>query len=71
LRRFSKEEVSSVEEKNLCPFSFDLGDQGGFLGDTTKRAFESATGFNFPHDIVCVDDAELNFGHCLEERDRE
>jgi len=71
LRKFSKEEVSSVEEKDLSPLFFYLGDKGRFLGDTTKRAPESPTGLDLTHHIIGVDDAESDFGCCLEERMRE
>jgi hypothetical protein len=41
LRRFSKEEVSGVEEKDLFPLFFHLGDECGFLGDPAKGISES------------------------------
>jgi hypothetical protein len=47
LRRFSKKEVSRVEEEQLSPLLFYLGNQAGFLGDTTKRASKSSAGFDF------------------------
>jgi hypothetical protein len=68
LRRFSKEEVPCVKEKDLPPFFFHLGDKSRFLGDPTKRTSESATGLDLTHHIVSVDDAELNFGCGLVER---
>jgi len=71
LGKFSKEEVSCVKEKDFFPLFFYLNDKSRFLGDTTKRAPESPTGLNFPHHIIRVDDAEMDFGCCLEERMRE
>jgi len=68
LGRFSKEEVSGVEEKDFFPFFFYLGDKGRFLGDTTKRAPESPTGLDLTHHIIGVDDAELDFGCGLHTR---
>jgi hypothetical protein len=68
LRKFSKEEVSGVEKNDLSPFFFYLGYKGGFLGDTTKRGSESPTGLHFAHNIVRVDDAELDFRCRLEPR---
>jgi len=70
LRRFSKEEVSGVEEKDFFPLFFYLGDKSRFLGDTTKRVPESPTGLDLTHHIIGVDDAELDSGCCLEERDK-
>ena len=68
MRRFSKKEISSIQEKDLSPLLFYLGDNGGFLGDTTKRAPESTTGLDLTHHIIGVNDAELDFGCCLWER---
>jgi hypothetical protein len=62
LSRFSKEEVSCVEEKDFSPLFFYLGDKSRFLGDTTKRAPESPTGLGLTHYIIGVDDTELDFG---------
>jgi hypothetical protein len=70
LRRFTKEEVSGVEEKDLSSFFFYLRDKGRFLGNTTKRVPESPAGLDLTHHIIGVDDAELDFGCCLEERDK-
>jgi hypothetical protein len=67
LGRFSKEEVSGVEEKDSPPF-FHLRDKSGFLGDTTKRVPESPTGFYLTHHIIGVDNTELGFGRSLEKR---
>jgi hypothetical protein len=62
LRRFSKEKVSGVEEKNLSSFFFYLGDKSRFLGDTAKRIPESPTGINLSHHIIAVDNTESDFG---------
>jgi len=62
LRKFSKEEISGVQKKNFFVFFFYLRDERGFLGNTTKRAPESAAGFYLAHHIVGVDDAEMDFG---------
>jgi hypothetical protein len=62
LRRFSKKEISGIEKEDLSPLFFYLGDKGGFLGDTTKRTSKSPTGFDLAHHIICVNDAELDFG---------
>jgi hypothetical protein len=62
LKRFSKEEVSCVEEKNLSPFLFHLRDKGRFLGNAAKRVSESPTGFDLSHHIVGVNDAEQGLG---------
>jgi hypothetical protein len=69
--RFSKEKISSVEEKNLFPFFSYLRDKGRFLGDTAKRASESPARLDFTHDIIGVNDTELGFGCRSEERDVE
>jgi len=68
LRRLSKKEIPCVEKKNLPPFLFHLGNKSGFLGHTAKRVSESPARLDFTHHIVCVDDAELNFGCGLVER---
>jgi hypothetical protein len=68
LRRFSKEEVSGVKEKDLPTLFFYLRDKCRFLGDTTKRAPESPAGLDLTHHIIGVDDTKLDFGCCLEER---
>jgi len=39
-----------------------------FLGDTAKRTPESPTGFDLAHDIVCVDNAKLDFSGGLNKR---
>jgi hypothetical protein len=62
LRRFSKEEVSGVKEKDLSTLFFYLRDKCRFLGDTTKRAPESPAGLDLTHHIIGVDDAELDSG---------
>jgi len=71
LRRFSKEEVSGVEEKDFFSFFFYLGDKGRFLGDTAKRAPESPAGLDLTHHIIGVDNAELDFGRCQCKRSME
>jgi hypothetical protein len=68
LRRFSKEEVPCVNEKDLSAFFLYLSDERRFLGDTTKRVPESPTGLDLTHHIIGVDNAELDSGCCLEER---
>jgi len=68
LRRFSEEEVTSFEEKDLSSLSFYLRDKSRFLGDTTKRAPESPTGLDLTHHIIGVDDAEMDFGCGLHTR---
>jgi len=62
LERFSKKEVSRIEEEDLSPPLFYLGNQSGFLGDTAKGASKSPAGLDFPHHIIGIDDAELDFG---------
>jgi hypothetical protein len=62
LRSFSKKEISRVKEKNLLPFTSDLLDQGGFLGDTAKGASESTARFNLTHHVIRIDDVELKLG---------
>jgi hypothetical protein len=62
LKRFSKEEISCVKEKDLPPLLFYLGNQSRFLGDTTKRTSESPTRLDLTHHIISVDNAELSFG---------
>jgi hypothetical protein len=57
LRKFSKEEVSSVEEKDLSSLFFYLRDKGRFLGETAKRASESPTGLDLAHNIIGVDNS--------------
>jgi hypothetical protein len=66
LKRFTKKEISRIEEKDLFPFLFDLGDQCRFLGDTAKRIPKSTTGFDLTHYIVGVGNAELSFGRTLD-----
>jgi hypothetical protein len=68
LGRFSKKEISGVEEKDLSFLFFQLGDKGGLLGDTAKGAPESAAGLDLAHHIVRVNDAELDFRCGLDER---
>src|SRR4030042_1002469 len=63
LGKFSKENVSCVEKKDLCAFLFHFRDQGGSLGDPAKGAPESAAGFHLTHHIIGVDNAELGFWH--------
>jgi hypothetical protein len=67
LKRFSKEEVSGVKEKDLSTLFFYLRDKCRFLGDTTKRAPESPAGLDLTHHIIGVDDAELDLGRSLGE----
>jgi len=45
-----------------------LGDKGGLLGDTAKRVPESATGLDFAHYVIRIEDAELDFGLGLDKR---
>jgi len=59
LGRFSEKKIPGVEEEDLPPCLFDLGDQSGFLGDTAKRVSESATRFDLTHHIIRIQDAEL------------
>jgi hypothetical protein len=68
LRRFSKKEVSCVEEEDFPPVAFGLMNDRCFLGDTAKRTPESPTGFDLAHDIVCVDNAKLDFSGGLNKR---
>jgi hypothetical protein len=68
LRRFSKKKISGVEEKDLPPFLFHLGDQSRFLGNTAKRISESPTRLDLPHQIIGIEDAELIFGFGLSQR---
>jgi hypothetical protein len=68
LRRFSKEEVPCVKEKDLPPLFFHLEDKSRFLGDPAKRISESPTRLDLAHHIVSVNDAELNLGCGLVER---
>jgi hypothetical protein len=70
LKRFSKEEVSGIEEKDLPSLFFYLGDKGRLLGDTAKRAPESPAGFDLTHHIIGIDDAELTFRCGLDERNK-
>jgi len=62
LERLSKKEVSGIEKEQFFTFLFHLGDQGCFLGDTTKGASESAAWFHLTHHIVGIDNAEPDFG---------
>ena len=59
LRKLSKKEIPGVEEEDLPPSLFDLGDQRGFLGDPTKRVSKSPTRLDLAHHIIRVEDAEL------------
>jgi hypothetical protein len=68
LRRFSKKKIPGVEEQDLPPFLFHLGDKSGFLGDTAKRVSESPAGFDLTHHIIRVEDAELGLGRWERER---
>jgi hypothetical protein len=47
LEGLTEEEISRIEEEELSPLLFYLGNQTGFLGDTTKRASKSSAGFDF------------------------
>jgi hypothetical protein len=69
LERLTKKEISCVEEKNLFPLFFHLGDQCRFLGDTAKGIPESPARLNLTHHIVGVNDAELCFRGSLERKD--
>jgi hypothetical protein len=68
LRRFSKKKITGVEEEDLPPFLFHVGDKGGLLGDTAKRISESPTGFDLAHHVIRIEDAEL--GLWRRERER-
>jgi hypothetical protein len=68
LRRFSKKEISCVEEKDLSAFFLYLSDERRFLGNTAKRVSESPTGFDLAHHIIGIEDAELVFGVGLSKR---
>jgi hypothetical protein len=68
LRRFSKKEVSCVEEEDFPPVAFRLMNDRCFLGDTAKRTPESPARFDLAHDIVCVDNAKLDFSGGLNKR---
>jgi hypothetical protein len=58
LRRFSKEKIPCIEEKDFSPFFFYLGNESRFLGNTTKRVPKSPARFNLPHDVIGVNHAE-------------
>jgi hypothetical protein len=62
LRKFSKKEISCVEEKDFLPLPSDLGDQRGFLGEAAKGISESAAGLDLAQHIVRIDNDELNAG---------
>jgi hypothetical protein len=62
LRKFSEKEVSTIKEEKLSPLSSYLDDKARFLGDTAKRIPESPTGLDLTHHIICIDDAEFDFG---------
>jgi hypothetical protein len=68
LGRFPKKKIAGIDEKNFSPLAHHLTDQGCLLGHTTKRASESPTGFDLPHHIIGVNDAELDFGYGSEQR---
>ena len=59
LRGLSEKKIPGVEEEDLPPSLFDLGDQRGFLGDPTKRVSKSPTRLDLAHHIIRVEDAEL------------
>jgi len=65
LEGLTKKEISRIDEEDLSPLLFYLGNQTGFLGDTTKRVSKSSAGLNFTHHIIGVDDAELTFEGAL------
>jgi len=71
LGNFSKEEVSSVDEKGASPFFFYLGYIIRFDAATTERAPESPARLDLTHHIIGVNEAEMDFGYCLKERTRE
>jgi hypothetical protein len=71
LRRFSKEEVAGIEEKDPPTLFSELGDQGRFLGKTAKRIPKSAAGLDFAHHIIRVNDGKLNSGAALNKRGME
>jgi hypothetical protein len=68
LRKFSKKQISCIQEKDFLPFASQLLNQRCFLGDTAKRASESSAGLDLAHHIVGVDDAELDLRCGMEER---
>jgi len=68
LGRFPEKEIASIEENDLFPLTPYLMDQGCLLGHTAKRTPESPTGLNLTHYIICIDDGELNFGYCLDQK---
>jgi hypothetical protein len=59
LRRFSKKKIPGVEEEDLRPLLFYLGDKSGFLGNTAKTVSESSTRLDLAHHIIRIEDAEL------------
>jgi hypothetical protein len=63
-----KKQIAGIDEENFSPLASDLTDQGRLLGHTAKGIPESPAGLNLPHHIICVDDAELDFGGRLERR---
>jgi hypothetical protein len=68
LGRLPKKEIAGIDEENLSPLARHLTDQGCLLGHTAKRIPESSAGFDLAHDIIRVDDAELDFGGRMERR---
>ena len=71
LRRFSKEEVAGIEEKDPPTLFSELGDQGRFLGKTAKGVPKSAAGLDFAHHIIRVNDGKLDPGDTLSKRGAE
>ncbi len=62
LRGFSKKKISCIEEEDLFPFLFYLGDKSGFLGNTAKRVSKSPARLDLTHHIIRIEDAELILG---------
>jgi hypothetical protein len=63
-----KKEIAGIDEENFSPLAHHLTDQGCLLGHTAKGIPESPAGLDLAHHIIRVDDAELDFGGCLERR---
>jgi hypothetical protein len=68
LGKLPKKEIAGIDEKNFFPFAHYLTDQGCLLGHTAKGVSESPAGFDLPHHIIGVNDAELDFGYGSEQR---
>jgi hypothetical protein len=68
LGRLPKKQIAGIDEENFSPLAHHLTDQGCLLGHTAKGIPESPAGLDLAHHIICVDDAELDFGGRLERR---